>query len=101
VEIHAEIHADSAYRSAEQEIRLIETGHVSQINEKGSRAHPLSDEQKIVNRTKSKIRSRVEHVFGGDDQRDGRHLHPHHWMRTGASSNWVVEPDYHISVWRF
>ena len=31
----AEIHADSAYRSAEQEIRLIETGHVSQINEKG------------------------------------------------------------------
>lgn len=60
----AEIHADSAYRSAEQETRLIETGHVSQINEKGSRAHPLSDEQKTVNRTKSRIRSRVEHVFG-------------------------------------
>jgi IS5 family transposase len=31
----AEIHVDSAYRSAEQEIRLIETGHVSRINEKG------------------------------------------------------------------
>jgi len=30
-------------------------GHVSQINEKGSRATPLSDEQKTVNRTKSKF----------------------------------------------
>ena len=60
----AEIHADSAYRSTEQETRLIKAGHVSQINEKGTRAQPLSDEQKTVNRTKSKIRSRVEHVFG-------------------------------------
>ena len=60
----AEIHADSAYRSTEQETRLIKAGHVSQINEKGTRAQPLSDEQKTINRTKSKIRSRVEHVFG-------------------------------------
>lgn len=31
---------------------------------KGFRGHPLSDEQKENNRTKSKVRSRVEHVFG-------------------------------------
>lgn len=67
----AGIHADSACRSAEQETRLIEAGHVGQIDEKGSRAHPLSDEQKIANRTKSKIRSRVEHVFGATTNERG------------------------------
>ena len=34
------------------------------ICEKGYRNHPLTDEQKSSNRDKSKIRSRVEHVFG-------------------------------------
>ena len=34
------------------------------ICEKGFREHPLSDEQKQSNRTKSKVRCRVEHVFG-------------------------------------
>lgn len=34
------------------------------ICEKGFRGHPLSDEQKQCNRTKSKVRCRVEHVFG-------------------------------------
>jgi IS5 family transposase len=34
------------------------------INEKGFRNHPLSDEQKKNNQEKSKIRCRVEHVFG-------------------------------------
>jgi len=60
----AEIHADSAYRSAEQEARLTEAEYVSQIHEKGSRAHPLTAEQKASNQQKSKTRVRVEHVFG-------------------------------------
>lgn len=34
------------------------------ICEKGFRGHPLNDVQKRNNRTKSKIRCRVEHVFG-------------------------------------
>ena len=34
------------------------------ICEKGFRGHPLNDEQKRNNRTKSKVRCRVEHVFG-------------------------------------
>ena len=40
------------------------------ICEKGTRGHPLTDEQKERNRQKSKVRSRVEHVFlihGADD----------------------------------
>lgn len=34
------------------------------ICEKGFRGHPLNDEQKRNNRAKSKVRCRVEHVFG-------------------------------------
>ena len=34
------------------------------ICEKGYRNHPLTEEQKTSNRKKSKVRSRVEHVFG-------------------------------------
>ena len=36
----------------------------NQVCEKGSRNHPLTDEQKAHNREKSKVRSRVEHIFG-------------------------------------
>lgn len=34
------------------------------ICEKGHRNHPLTDEQKKNNRTKSKVRCRIEHIFG-------------------------------------
>ncbi|MBK8090678.1 MAG: transposase [Verrucomicrobiaceae bacterium] len=36
---------------------------VSAANQKGTRGHPLTDEQKASNREKSRTRSRVEHVF--------------------------------------
>ena len=32
--------------------------------EKDTRGKPLTEEQKLSNRTKSKVRARVEHVFG-------------------------------------
>ena len=41
------------------------------ICEKGKRGHPLTDEQKERNRQKSKVRSRVEHVFGFMEQTMG------------------------------
>jgi IS5 family transposase len=58
------VHADSAYRSAEIEASLAKKKVESQICEKGYRDRPLSEEQKVSNRVKSKIRSRIEHVFG-------------------------------------
>jgi IS5 family transposase len=58
------VYADSAYRSAEHEAQLVEDKIESQICEKGVRNHPLTDEQKKSNRGKSKVRARVEHVFG-------------------------------------
>jgi transposase, IS5 family len=36
----------------------------SQVCEKGTRGKPLTEEQKQSNRTKSKVRARVEHVLG-------------------------------------
>jgi IS5 family transposase len=58
------VHADSAYRSEEIEEKLGDKKIESQICEKGYRNHPLTEEQKASNRTKSKIRCRIEHVFG-------------------------------------
>lgn len=43
---------------------FIEKGMNPIICEKGYRNHPLTEEQKASNRKKSKVRSRVEHVFG-------------------------------------
>jgi IS5 family transposase len=56
--------ADSAYRSDEQELRLEESQHESQIHERAYRNKPLSCEQEQRNTEKSRIRARVEHVFG-------------------------------------
>ena len=58
------VYADSAYRSEAQEQRLADADIESQVCEKGTRGKPLTEEQKLSNRTKSKVRARVEHVFG-------------------------------------
>jgi len=58
------VYADSAYRSAEAEALLAEQQVASQIHERACRNHPLTDAQKETNRQKSKIRARIEHVFG-------------------------------------
>jgi IS5 family transposase len=56
--------ADSAYRSEETESVLGEAGYHSHICEKGQSGQPLSEEQQATNRRRSKVRSRVEHIFG-------------------------------------
>lgn len=65
------IYADSAYRSKEKEERLAADKIPSQICEKGVRDRPLTEEQKASNKEKSKVRSRVEHVFGAQAQMGG------------------------------
>jgi IS5 family transposase len=64
-------YADSAYRSQEREETLAANGFESHIHEKGTRGHPLSEEQKASNRIKSKTRVRVEHVFGAQHAMGG------------------------------
>ena len=65
-ELDRAVWADSAYFGGElhedilhdyPEIKL-------HINEKGQKNRPLTDEQKSDNREKSRVRVRVEHVFG-------------------------------------
>ena len=56
--------ADSAYRSEETEATLTEAGYESHICAKGQVGQPLSTAQEANNRKRSKVRSRVEHVFG-------------------------------------
>ncbi len=58
-----ELYADRAYRSEEIEEKLKSKKIKSQVHEKGYRNKPLTDTQKAVNREKSKIRVRVEHIF--------------------------------------
>ena len=57
-------YADSAYSGESQEAIIEAKGMVNQVCEKGVRNHPLTDEQKASNREKSRVRSRVEHIFG-------------------------------------
>ncbi len=53
------VYADSAYVGQD----VPEEVH-AEICEKGYRNHPLTEEQKARNREKSKVRCRIEHVFG-------------------------------------
>lgn len=57
-------YADSAYRSEKIEAYLKSINCKSHIHEKGYRNKSLDIQQKMTNTMKSKIRSRVEHVFG-------------------------------------
>jgi len=59
-----ELHADSAYRSSEIEQTLKGRRVISRVHEKAYRNQPLTETQIRSNRTKSRIRARVEHVFG-------------------------------------
>ena len=56
--------ADSAYWSAEIEAKLEGKGLKSRIHRKGHRNKPLTEREMQGNKTRSKVRARVEHVFG-------------------------------------
>jgi len=57
------IYGDSAYTGEEVQ-KCIPENVSNRIHEKGNRNHPLTKTQKNNNTAKSRIRSRVEHVFG-------------------------------------
>jgi IS5 family transposase len=59
-----DFYADSAYSGEPQEKIIADKEMNNKVCEKGVRNHPLTDEQKANNREKSRVRSRVEHIFG-------------------------------------
>ena len=63
-----DLHADSACTGEDQDKIIKKYEMKSKVHEKGYRNRPLTDEQKTSNTEKSKIRARVEHVFGFMEQ---------------------------------
>jgi IS5 family transposase len=59
-----DFYADSAYTGEAVEEIYQHKGVVNCVNEKGYKNKPLTQEQKTSNREKSKVRARVEHIFG-------------------------------------
>ena len=70
----ADVFADSAYRSAETEAGLRVRGFRSRIQVRATRNHPLSERQVEANRKTSRIRVRIEHVFGAQETSTGSRL---------------------------
>lgn len=60
----ADVWADSAYRSQAGEEMLKGYGLRSRLHRRAARAHPLSERQRAANTARSRVRARVEHVFG-------------------------------------
>jgi|WetSurMetagenome_2_1015567.scaffolds.fasta_scaffold00046_16 IS5 family transposase len=60
---NADVFADSAYHSAKAEERLEYLWYRSRVCVKGTRGAPLTEARLAQNRRKSKVRSRIEHVF--------------------------------------
>jgi IS5 family transposase len=63
--------ADTAYRSAVNEAFLAKNGFVSHIHRKKPTGRAMSAANRRANNAKSKIRSRVEHVFAEQKDRMG------------------------------
>jgi transposase, IS5 family len=61
--------ADSAYRAQEKLAELAALGYRGHLQRKGTRGRELSEKEKQGNRTRSRIRSRIEHIFGVQAQR--------------------------------
>lgn len=59
-----DFYADSAYSGEPQEKIIADKEMNNKVCEKGVRNHPLTEEQMANNREKSRVRSRVEHIFG-------------------------------------
>ena len=65
---------DSAYRSEAREERLRERGYKSRIHQKGISRGRLNNCEQETNHRRSKLRARVEHVFGDQRTRQGNIL---------------------------
>jgi len=63
-----DLHADSAYTGEDQNEIIAKYEMKNKVHEKGYRNRPLTEQQKESNTKKSKIRARVEHVFGFMEQ---------------------------------
>jgi len=61
--------ADTAYRSAANEAFMEKNGFVSHVHRKKPKGRPMPKAIRRTNATKSKVRSRIEHVFAEEKDR--------------------------------
>jgi IS5 family transposase len=66
-----DVWADAAYSCSRLEQYLSEHGFRGHIQRKGYKGQPLSKRERQGNRSRSRIRSRIEHIFGIMRQRAG------------------------------
>jgi IS5 family transposase len=59
-----DLHGDAAYRGQKQQKIISEKEMVDKTCVKGYKNNPLTEQEKEINKEKSRVRSRVEHVFG-------------------------------------
>jgi IS5 family transposase len=63
--------ADTAYRSAANEAFMEKSGFVSHVHRKKPKGRPMPEAVRRANAAKSKVRSRIEHVFAEEKDRMG------------------------------
>ncbi len=66
-----DVYADSAYGGEEDELVLKMLGMRPKIIKKAKKNKPLTERNKAANKKKSKVRARVEHVFGSITNEQG------------------------------
>ena len=67
----SDVWADSAYQSEEAELELEAMGMRSHVHKKGKRNKPLTNREMKANTKRSKVRARIEHVFGSITNEQG------------------------------
>jgi len=60
----SEIYGDQAYWSEDHRQNARHAGFEYRVNRRGTYANPLTEHQKLVNRSRSTVRARGEHAFG-------------------------------------
>ena len=68
----SDVFGDSAFDDASLRDQLEQRGCQPRFHRRGRRNQPLSERQKLANQQKSKVRARVEHVFGVQSQMAGQ-----------------------------
>lgn len=66
-----DVWADSAYKSEENDLQLSACEYRNRVHIKGKRNKPLTKREQEANHKKSKVRVRVEHVFGSITNEQG------------------------------
>jgi IS5 family transposase len=59
-----DLYGDSAYSGKDQRDIITDNEMIDKTCRKGYKNNPLSDENRAINKEKSRMRSRVEHIFG-------------------------------------